>query len=302
MTASRRRTTRDRHISRDGESDRSPILRGRRRAIWQRPGHVTLAGDAPPDLWIVAAADDGVAAAVAERAVARGLDSRWVSFREFSQTATIRFSGSETSIEPCAPVLLRSSWSFGDRDPDGSFLALEAYAQVWSACALSTASVINRPSAHGFTGSADHLSQLSLLRARASGVEVDLAPEVYSSEWSEEDGNWAVQDLVTYRTASVPERPSGDGPYRYRSWHPTREYKTVTVVDHQGWANRRADHALIERSVTIVSALGLRFGAVTWGLFDLGADPARIDAYPSRWAIGPNLDLVCAALLQALLT
>ena len=111
-------------------------------------------------------------------------------------------------------------------------------------------------------------------------------PEIYSSEWLDPDGDWTAQDLISFDTAAVPRRPEGDGPYRFRRWCPARRYATVTVVDARGWAVDHAGNAhdaaprgerardgidgpvggLVEPSVAIVRALGLRFGAVIVGV------------------------------------
>lgn len=259
------------------------------------------------DLWLVAGADDEVANAVDHLASTSGLLVSRLSFTQFARCVTVDFSGSQATVAPSAPILLRTAWEASGDSSDARFLRLEAHAQAWAACALCDAPVINRPTEIGITGDADHVTPLSLLRAGARVPErrVELPHEVYSSEWIEQDGDWAVQDLVSYATAVVPDRPEGAGPYRYRRWRPTSRYTTVTVVDGDGWANDYSatsdPAALIEPSLAIVRALALRFGAVTWAVPDgAPAEVARVEAYPAAWAIGPHLDQVARALLTAL--
>lgn len=262
-----------------------------------------------PDLWIVADEGDGVADAVAERARARDLAVSRVAFSQFARSVTVDFSGSAATVTPSAPVLLRTGWdSFGE-DADAKFLRLETHAQVWAACTLCESPVINRPTEIGLTGYADHATALSLVRARARAVPGAVTPpeEIYSSGWLEEDGEWAVQDLVTYATAGAPHKPDGDGPYRYRRWQATSHYVTVTVVDGHGWVTDHLgggehDH-LIVPSGAILGALALRFGAVIWSVPD-GGEPevAKVDAYPPTWALGQHLDAVADLLLTALVS
>ena len=260
-----------------------------------------------PDLWIVADDDDGVADAVAEFATTRGLAVSRVTFGQFARSVTVNFSGLAATVTPSAPILLRTGWdSFGD-DADARFLRLEAHAQAWAACTLCESPVINRPTELGLTGYADYATVLSLVRAQARAAPGVVTPpeEIYSSGWQEEDGDWAVQDLVTYATAAAPVRPDGDGPYRYRRWQPTSHYVTVTLVDEHGWVT---DHlgagrhdGLIAPSVAILCALGLRFGAVIWSV-PHGCEPqvAKVETYPPAWALGPHLAAVADVLLTTL--
>jgi hypothetical protein len=266
-------------------------------------------GGQAPDLWVVAHPGDRVADAVGARAGSRGLSVSRVSFGRFARWVTVALTGSRATVTPSAPVLLRTTWESSGDDPDARFLRLEAHAQAWAACALTAATVINRPSEFGLTGSSDHLTPLSLLRARARdpACQVQISPEIYSSDWLEPDGDWTAQDLISFDTAAVPRRPEGDGPYRFRRWRPARRYATVTVVDACGWAVDHAgsahDSSLVEPTVAIVRALGLRFGAITWALPGSAAPAvARIDPHPASWRMGPHLDTIAEALLEALVS
>jgi hypothetical protein len=259
-----------------------------------------------PDLWLVAGDDDELADVLADRAAKRDVSVSRVTFAQFARSVTVEVAGSAATVTPLAPILLRSGWeSLGD-SADAKFLRLESHAQAWAACALSPGPVINRPGEIGFNGHSDRATALSLARARMRGLDAVRPPrEIYSSEWLEQDGGWAVQDLVTYATAAVPRKPDGDGPYRFRLWQPTSHYATVTVVDSAGWItdHLRADEdpGLIGPSMAILQALGLRFGAVTWGLPDEAApEVARVEPYPPDWAMGSHLHEVADALLAAL--
>jgi hypothetical protein len=271
---------------------------------------------------LVASVEDRVAARVARGLKKRGCTPLCLDGPSAARLFTIHMCGGVAEVTPAMPMFIRQSAWWRPRQPrdaDERFHLGECYSMLWSAAALSTAPVINRPGRMSWPqrlttgGLAPHFSE-----------SPQAPPEIHSSspEWTTTDASRA-QDAETPATTSaaganlslwgrntnndtgpVDDLPK-DVPLRARLLDPAASYEIVTVVGERAFSAtvdpRTTEHQLLERSTELVRRAGAYFATVTWAVTGTAVQAVRLDPNPGeghlRFAWAAVEDALCEDLV-----
>lgn len=253
----------------------------------------------------IADADDHLAELVNRAAEQRGMTVTRLGLAQASRKFTVALDASGVQVDPCVPLFLRPAYSGILHDETERFAWNEDFAAVWSAAALTPATVINRPNVYGWG------SQCSF---SAASTEVRLGEPVSASEyfWSglpperaqadggtEPSGTLHHQDLDTWLTV---EHVGQNTSIRSRLLPPCKGWEQVVVVGNRGWRVTSADlpfDQIEADSVARGRLLDLAFLTVSWAIPEYG-DPilVRTNPFPSLEEIQP----VATEVLDALIT
>lgn len=282
------------------------------------------------DFLIVADAADPVAALVGIAAKKSGLNTRLLSLEEASRVFTVELASSGAHVEPRVPIFLRPANAGSLHDEVERFAWNEAFAAVWSAAALTPATVINRPNVYGWGSQCAFSAALTDFRLgepiRApeyfwSGLNQDnpadradqdrqslevmgIAPASGHGEATTLEDSRAKlyhQDLSSWQTleALKPGRS-----IRSRMLPPCKGWEQVIVVGDQGWRVTDADlpgDRLEAVSIARAQALDLAFVTVSWAIPQEG-DPilVRTNPFPSLDEVQPVATEVLDRLIAKL--
>jgi hypothetical protein len=256
------------------------------------------------DVLIVADREDALAGLLATEIRRRSKTPVILGRSDAARLFTISGGDAGSRVEPAVPILLRPpAPPRPGREPDDLFLGGECTATLWSACVLTGAPVLNRPTSAGFEARWSGSSATTEHRALAA-----MAPELYvrarAGDAPPDDRPWAIEDSRG-RTRRWTGADIGDGPVRARPLLDDELYERVVVLRPQAWRTSTVDltgFGLERRSLEIVAALGLTFSVVTWGVTPAldAVRLARIDPYPRADQVLPVWDDCVPALLEHL--
>jgi hypothetical protein len=193
-------------------------------------------------------------------------------------------------------MFVRNSAWWRDRAPvtaDERFTVGENHSMVWAVTALSSSTVINRPSRNGWV---DHFTPGAIAPLVDGEVRHALA-EVYAS-------SPAVVGIAGDQPGRTPSRgPEGTGvpwgknvdqatgpvtdlapgtPLRARLVDPDALYELVTVVGGRAFVStndpRSKELRLQERSAHLAQRAGLHFASLTWAVHNDRAEPVRLNS------------------------
>ena len=252
---------------------------------------------------IVSDPDDELALAVASRARVAGHEVAHLDHASAARLFSIRVDERGTAVEPTDPIFIRPATANSVLQGDEAFLQNEAFATLWAAVALTSASVVGRPSRWGLWGGASPSALVTEVRGGLASTrrEVFCSNPDRAAGWP---GDWAAVSLRG-GVYDWPDPGPTAGPFRARPYDPDEAYEAVFVVKHQAW--RRSLEPLTgllleARSVELCRRLRLDFACVWWGVrSDFGqAVPARVVTAPSLREIGPIWPEVSQAILDEL--
>lgn len=256
------------------------------------------------DVLIVADREDALSGLLSTEIRRRGRTPVILGRSDAARLFTISGDDAGSRIEPAVPILLRpAAPPRPGREPDDLFLGGECTATLWSACVLTSAPVVNRPTSAGFEARWSGSSATTEHRASA-----EVAPELHVRARDGDDPPdarpWAIEDSRG-RTRRWTGADIGDGPVRARPLLEDELYERVVVLQPHAWRTSTVDLAsfgLEQRSLDIVAAIGLTFAVVTWGVTP-GLEAvrlARVDPYPRADQVLPVWDDCVPALLERL--
>lgn len=227
-----------------------------------------------------------------------GLELR--THRELVAEVTIdQSSAGPPTVEPDRPLLWLSPGDGGRTvSRDDRFLGSEAYAAARSIALLTSAPVLNRPSARSACGTFPAGAASAVRRARHHDPEAVVRAERFTARWSadEEDTALEVHDYATGRS-SFGRAPDSSGPFRCRTAVDGADLAKVTVVGDGTVAATHVGSETRAASCRVASGYGLDLATVWWFVDEDGAARtlARIDCWPLDFAFGGELEEVAAA-------
>jgi hypothetical protein len=261
-----------------------------------------ITGTCDADLLIVADPADTLAVELAGYVGEHGRSARVMDVFDAARLFTVTVRGSTAAVEPDLPVFLRLPPPPARRVSfDAEFQYNECLAQLWAACALMAAPVINRPAMQTVAGRTSPSAALTELRAGEAPCGVEVFSSRYPEPADPHGEQFWVEDQGTLRSSPWPERPEGTGPYRARWSDAVPAFEIVIVLCERAWRCTTVDidHlGLEQRSVAVANALDLSLAAVVWRV-TAGASEARlvnVDPFPGLeqlrmvWlGLGPRL-------------
>lgn len=255
------------------------------------------------ELLIVAGAHDRLAAELLDYATDVDLDARILSVEDASRLFTVHVTEDGSTVSPEIPTFLRPYSTAPTRTGvDEAFAQGECSATLLAACALTSAPVINRPSARGYVGRLTASGRLNELRTYVAGGSV----EIFSSAADDpgqcpRDEVWYVQDVWTGEATAWPVLPASSGPFRGRWSAADPVYEIVTGLNEQAWraSTMPLDHLNLEQAtLDLLRGVDLAFGTAIWRIDRefTAATLVRVDPFPPLdyvqfvWpALGPAL-------------
>lgn len=253
------------------------------------------------DVLIVAREDDSVALRLRQVLETKGKRVRHLDGPSASRLFTVRVAGGSTSVTPDVPMFVRASAWWHEpsaQSADERFLRSEAYATFWSAAALCSAPIINRPGRDGAPG------RLTFGRLALLDDAQMTASEIYVSgpELIDEAGELWGEDH-DFRVAPASSFPVGTA-LRVRRVNPGALYEIVTIVGGRGLVAtkdpRSAELRLGARSLAIAERAGIQFATITWAVEDGTAAPVRLNPAPQEFDLRYHWKDVANALCEDL--
>jgi len=254
------------------------------------------------DVALVGPKNDSLTSQISQMLRASGARVIWVNSEVFVRRITVSCDGQATTVAPDIPLLIRGH-SYDSQGDAGQFMANEKYSLFWSAAALMTAPVINRPSPEGSQWRPRTL--MMRLYSSACAPPGVLIPELYSSRRSPTWAHMESEDLWGSAEDGVMDGIGSRGRPRIPDgW----TYQQVVVVGSDSWARFAHDRSapdppLGALSVEIARILGLHFCSMHWRLGPDRADAqlARITGRPSAASLGHLLPVVARHIARDLL-
>lgn len=249
---------------------------------------------------IVDEVEDAFSAVFASIADDRGRRVERMRLSAFARSVTINHDAAGARVTPDSPMLLRPLQGIaGAASDDERFQWGEEFAVLWSAAALNSSPVVNRPCEWGTAGRA----AFSAVVTDQRGLARSFSPEAFSHDlWMGESGFEFHQDLDSWRHTTTPEAHSF---VRSRRLPPMRGWEQVVVVGDFGLRVTMAGigpYLIDVRSVQIAKLLALGFCVISWGIPLKGGTPivTRVNPFPTLDECRPVLRQVCAELLEIL--
>jgi len=249
---------------------------------------------------IVDEPDDTFSAALGVYASGRAVTWRRIRLGEFARTLTVEHENARAKVWPETPLLLRPLRGAGTADEETRFCWNEQFSTLWSAAALTSKPVINRPNECGWGGRITFSSALTEQRCHGAVA----APESYWHGLPPPADGMFHQDLTTWTTV---ESPGEDAYVRSRLLPRCRGWDQVIVVGKSAFRVTAADlgsWAIEEESLTVAASLRLEFATVSWAIPEEGTRGvlARVNPFPALAEVMPVWNEVSSTLLSVLLS
>jgi hypothetical protein len=244
--------------------------------------------------------DDLFSAVLVEYARKLGVSIRRARLLDVARSLSIAIDGDAVVVEPSCSLLLRPIKTPPPMSsPDERFAWSEAFSTVWSAAALTSEPVINRPNEWGW---ASRVTQSAAVTSQRAGQE-DFAAEAYWHSIAPSHEYQYHQDLNDWRQISNSTSAQFG---RSRALPAVAGWDQVIVVEDQPFRVTNADigpRDIENASVGIAKKLGISFASVSWAI-PTDQSPAvltRVNPYPAAFECRPVLTDVCSALMKNLI-
>lgn len=241
----------------------------------------------PMDAIIIAQKGDHVAEHLRIASVEKGYNFEIVHPVEASRILTTFVSRGRSQVAPQVPMFLRPFEISQERsNRECAFAIDEALAALYSAAALTRATVINRPTNNGYLSPVFLSSVVTELRL---GIPVEnkeiFARHVHRPALFDNTLTYSVRDehIGSVADGSLPVTTAG--PFRTRIERAYDRLEAFIVLGSDSWAcsDASAQHSdLANDSVRCIARSGLVFGTVFWAVRDnpYNARFAGLDPFP----------------------